>query len=294
MKNVKIVLYVLLLLVAAKARAQVLYKIEGNGLEVPSYIFGTNHVAPLSVIDDFGAAEVFDLCTRVVGEIDMTQGQMEIAAAMQPYMIAPPDSALSKVLSAQEYAMASEQFKKNAPMPGMELKMLESFKPMVVQNIVSVSILTKLMPGFNPEQQLDKYFQVKGKEQGKSIIALETVEQQSRMLFGFMPIALQAESLVEFLSDTSKACDDARELAAAYMAGDLERMEALSHHEETHPEFMDMIVDRRNEAWLAEIPAIISEAPTFIAVGALHLAGEKGVLEGLRRLGYTVTPLPSK
>ncbi|MDE6400264.1 MAG: TraB/GumN family protein, partial [Muribaculaceae bacterium] len=34
-----------------------------------------------------------------------------------------------------------------------------------------------------------------------------------------------------------------------------------------------------------------NDGPTFVAVGALHLAGDKGIIEGLRKLGYKVTPV---
>jgi uncharacterized protein YbaP (TraB family) len=36
------------------------------------------------------------------------------------------------------------------------------------------------------------------------------------------------------------------------------------------------------------MPAIMKQAPTFFAVGAGHLPGEKGVLQLLRNAGYTV------
>ncbi len=35
----------------------------------------------------------------------------------------------------------------------------------------------------------------------------------------------------------------------------------------------------------------MNQGSSFIAVGALHLPGEKGVVEGLRRLGYTIEPV---
>ena len=46
--------------IAVPASAQVLYKVEGNGLESPSYVFGTHHLAPISVIDQFGAKAPYE------------------------------------------------------------------------------------------------------------------------------------------------------------------------------------------------------------------------------------------
>ena len=66
-------------------------------------------------------------------------------------------------------------------------------------------------------------------------------------------------------------------------------MYELSMKDESHPEFMEAMLDKRNTDWLSKLPAIFEQGPTF--VGALHLAGDKGVIEGLGKAGYTVTPI---
>ena len=55
-----------------------------------------------------------------------------------------------------------------------------------------------------------------------------------------------------------------------------------------HKKLHYFIIDQRNEKWIKEIPTIISEKPTFIAVGASHLAGKKGLINLLMELGYKV------
>lgn len=280
-----------LLLSAIPASAQVLYKVEGNGLTQPSYIFGTHHLAPTSVISSFGADKPFESATIVVGEIDMTQNQMEMQMAMQPHMMAPADSSLTKVLPPDKMTQLNEEFKKWAPMPGMDLAMLDPMKPMVVTSMVTVGITANSIPDYNPNEQLDTWFQKAGAEQGKKIKALETAEQQAILLFDFTPISLQAEALVEILSDPQKSVENAKTLTKAYMEQDIDAMMALSQSEEEHPEFMEALLDKRNADWLTKLPDIFKEGSTFVAVGALHLPGEKGVLEGLRKLGYTVSPV---
>ena len=281
----------LLLLAALPASAQVLYKIEGNGLKQPSYIFGTHHLAPTSIIETFGADKPFESATIVVGEIDMTQNPMEMQMAMQPHMMAPADSTLTKVLPADKMPELNESFKKWAPMPGMELSMLDPMKPMVVTTMVTVGITAKEVPDYDPNEQLDSWFQKTGATQDKKIVALETAEQQAALLFDFTPISLQAEALVELLTEPEKSVENAKTLTKAYMEQDLDAMMKLSQQDDEHPEFMEALLDKRNADWLTKLPAIFNEGSTFVAVGALHLPGEKGVLEGLRKLGYTVTPL---
>lgn len=280
-----------LLLFSLPMSAQVLYKVEGSGLKQPSFIFGTHHLAPTSVIADFGADKPFENVSIVVGEIDMTQNPMEMQMAMQPHMMAPADSTLTKVLPAEKMPALNEEFKKWAPMPGMELAMLDPMKPMVVTTMVTVGITADAIPGYNPNEQLDTWFQKTGAEKGKKIVALETADQQAALLFDFTPISLQEEALVELLSDPKKSVENARILTKAYMEQDLDAMMELSQKEDDHPEFMEALLDKRNADWLTKLPSIFNEGSAFVAVGALHLPGEKGVLEGLRKLGYTVTPL---
>ena len=117
---------------AVAAQAQVFYKVSGNGLQKPSYIFGTHHLAPLSMLDSIPSAKAaLDETERAVGEVDMTGGQMQLAAAMQPYMMAPADSTLRDLIAPDDYERVSKVFGKYAPMPGMTLDMVSGMRPMV-------------------------------------------------------------------------------------------------------------------------------------------------------------------
>lgn len=291
MARFKTLLAAFVIAASFQASAQVLYKVEGNGLQAPSYVFGTHHLAPISVIEKFGAADPYKSASQVVGEIDMTGSQTEMAMKMQPHMMAPADSTLSKVISPEDYAVISEEFKNWAPMPGMELKMLDMLKPMSVTAMVTATMATKAMPDYKPGEQLDTWFQTTGKTDGKTIVPLETVEQQATLLFDTTPIAFQAEALVEMLKNPQKSVDSTKELTDAYLAEDLDKMITLSEKDDEHPEFMEALLDRRNADWLTKLPGIFKQGPTFVAVGALHLAGDKGIIAGLRNLGYTVTPV---
>ena len=271
--------------------AQILYKVEGNGLERPSYIFGTHHLAPLATVDSVeGTRQAFDMTDRVVGEIDMSKPQMEIAMAMQPYMIAPADSLLSSLVDPGKFETLDNEFSKWAPMKGMSLASLSGFKPMVVTAMVALGMVKQEMPDFREGEQLDTYFQTLGKENGKPIVPLETVEQQASILYCSTPIRIQMESLVDILENPEKALKISADMNDAYRRQDLVALSSIADSEDNH-EFSKRILDDRNADWLTKLPAIMKEAPSFIAVGALHLPGEKGILKGLRELGFTVTPV---
>ena len=58
-------------MLALAGQAQLLWKVSGNGLGRPSYIFGTHHMAPSSMIDQIaGMDEAIEGCDIVVGEIE--------------------------------------------------------------------------------------------------------------------------------------------------------------------------------------------------------------------------------
>ena len=77
--------------------AQLLWEISGNGLQKPSYLFGTHHIAPLAVLDSVkGFNEALTSVDKVYGEMDMAKAQspqsqqVMLASAMAPQEPLPP------------------------------------------------------------------------------------------------------------------------------------------------------------------------------------------------------------
>ncbi len=283
-----------LLAIASGVNAQLLYKISGNGLKQPSYLFGTHHLAPKSMLDEVtGLRKAMAEADRAVGEIDMTHNQNEMAAQMQGYMLAPADSTLSKVISPEEFQRIDPVFQKYAPMPGMTLAMLEPMKPAAVSTMVAVMMVLPNVPDYNPEEQLDKLIQVEMQKAGKSIGALETIDRQCEVLFNATPIRIQAKALVDLLSDPDKAVTESKKMTESYMAGDLAAMAQIESETEDPEEkaWLDHLLYERNADWLNKLPAMLKENSNLIAVGAMHLVGDNGLIEGLRALGYTVEPV---
>ena len=70
-------------------QAQLLWKISGNGLEQPSYLMGTHHLAPLSITDSIaGFKEAFTASQQVIGELVMSEVQTpEVMQIMQQAMM---------------------------------------------------------------------------------------------------------------------------------------------------------------------------------------------------------------
>ena len=86
------------------AQAQLLYKISGNGLEKPSYIVGTYHLAPASFAEKIpGLNEAFESCEQVYGEIDMREtSKPEKQLELQQKQMLPDGKTLTSLLTGEQ------------------------------------------------------------------------------------------------------------------------------------------------------------------------------------------------
>lgn len=292
MKNIRFHLIIIGLLTAFCSQSQIFYRIEGPELSQPSYLFGTHHMAPVSILAKNHVLERIDSVQQIIGEIDLTEySPMGMGISIMKYMKAPSDSTLSVLLSEEEYSSVNETLKEWSPLPGADLKMFENMKPMVVSSLIELGVMSSLMENYDPQNQLDSYILNYGKEKGKSTVGLETPEFQAEVLYNSIPVSQQAAQLVSITTDIEKVIEEARSLNSIYIEGDLDLLSKLSENEFEDPEFKYGLLEARNENWLEKIPNLIQEKPSLIVVGALHLPGENGILEGLITKGFNITPI---
>ena len=123
---------------AVAANAQILWKISGNGAK-DSYILGSHHVAPMSVLDGIaGFNDAFASCQQMYGEIDMESATQDMVMQSQKYMMAPADSTLSKVLTADQLAIVDAAMQKYVRMSVAQLDKVSPVKPAVISAQIAV------------------------------------------------------------------------------------------------------------------------------------------------------------
>ena len=279
--------------------AQLLWKVSGNGLEKPSFLFGTHHVAPASMIDSIaGFDEAINTCDVVYGEVvksDLTSPETQ--AKTLKLATAPADSTLSKVLDTKCYARLDSLFK--ASTAGMvSAANMEPFTPAFVSTQIAMLLTINEFKGFNPAQQLDITILQKAENLHKQLKGFETADFQINLLFG-EPISEQAHSLTKLLCHIDESKTTTRNLASAYKSQDLEKIgkvfiEDLSSTGSTPKEIKretDRLVNNRNDAWIEVLKTEMHKQSIFVSVGAGHLVNDKGLIAQLRNLGYTVTPM---
>jgi len=128
------------------------------------------------------------------------------------------------------------------------------------------------------------------------VFGMETVDEQLEF-FDSMRDELQIELLEQTLITREELDKSFHELLAAYLDRDLSEMERLNEKylAETDPEIAELFRARlliaRNLHMLDRVMPALKDGRAFIAVGALHLPGETGLIRGLREKGYRVTPV---
>ena len=285
-KRITIISFIALCIVIS-AHAQLLWKISGNGLTKPSYLFGTHHLIEKNQINGFDKILALSgQADAVVGEMDMSDPNLK-AKMMQGGMM--KDTTMKELLSPEDYALADYDFKQ---LMQVGLGQLGNMKPMLLDMIYSVMMYSKVMGLSKQPEGVDVLFQQNARANNKKVIGLETIDQEIDVLFNDIPLKRQAAILMKDIKETQKDIDQLKALNVAYLAGDMAKAEALSKEDDSMtPAEEKLMIDDRNARWMKELPALMNDQSCFIDVGFMHLVGNNGLVSQLRKAGYTVTPM---
>ena len=282
----------------AGMQAQLLYKISGNGLTKPSYIIGTYHLAPVSFADSIpGLKEAMAATEQVYGELDMTDlTSAENLQKMQTAMMLPEGTTLTTLLSEDELARLNVVLKDLLGFDmsnSMVAQQLNGLSPKTLETQLSLLVYMKKHSGFDAQNTFDGYFQKVAQEQGKPVGGLETLDFQIKMLYQGQTLERQKELLMCFVDNQEHMNQMAEQLVNAFFNQDIVGVKAVMDEKEqtscdSTPEEEDQLINNRNANWAKLMPQIMSAKPTFFAVGAGHIPGERGVLQLLQAAGYTI------
>jgi uncharacterized protein len=267
----------------------VFWEVSGKDLAQPSYLFGTFHLMGARYIDSLThVMEKFNSSKTIVGELllDSTMTiKMMVAARLH-------ETTLDKLLSPEGYRATAAWLKE---LSGYDLKLFNGMNPMTIQIFLMTMLQQKYFPlSGASDVPMDMYFQQLAKSEGKKLVGLESFEVQANALFNQFSLERQVEMLMEFVNDKEKAKEELIVMNRSYRKGDLGKLEDLLSEQTYSESEAEVMLSDRNKNWIEQLPALMKEQQTFVAVGALHLAGEKGLINLLRVAGYNVTPVQSK
>ncbi|KAF1695694.1 TraB/GumN family protein [Pseudoxanthomonas koreensis] len=172
---------------------------------------------------------------------------------------------------------------------GLPLAQLATVEPWFVG--LTVGLLEMGKQGLDPALGLDRHFMDAAGRAGKPAAGLERASEQIGVLAG-MSLDEQRQMLAEALEEAREGPSKTRELHAAWRAGDVARLRdgMAAEMKREYPALYRRINVERNKAWLPRLEARLADKDddTLVVVGALHLLGEDGVVEQLRKKGYRV------
>lgn len=266
-----------------------LWKISGNGLEKPSYLFGTIHMicndGGLSISDSLKSA--IRNADQVYLELDM-DNMFELMNVVTK-MKMNGDTTLADLLSPEEYRKVKDFFNTHSSL--IPFAMLETYKPLLTASTLMQSTM-ECDNSISMEQLIMK----DAKEKGKPVKGLETMAFQMS-IFDSIPYEMQAKQLLQYVNNYGKENEgkEFEELTQAYLQQDLEKLEMLTTKESAGMEaFTEILLYKRNETWIKKLQDILPNGSFVVAVGAGHLPGDRGVINLLRKAGYKVEPVDNR
>lgn len=196
------------------------------------------------------------------------------------------DQTLESCLSPEVYALLSKKLTE-AGLPPADL---QHFKPWFTAMTL---VLTKMQAmGFDSNLGLDQYYYNKATTDQKPIIGLETILFQIELL-NSLAEGNQDAHMKRSLKELDMLETMFNELMLAWKEGDIETLGKLMLESfEEFPKLYDRFVVSRNKRWIKKIDEYVSKDKThMIVVGAMHLPGKEGLLELLKKTGYTLEQL---
>ena len=256
-----------------------LWEIRGDSLPGPSYLFGTIHLIGES---DFFVSDsvisAFDRSKRVALEIKMDDPAIQ-AKVMQGVLMT--DGSTLQSLLGDGYPAVAQLFKDSL---AMDIAVLNLIKPLFVETLAARNMVGE------PVRAYEEYFMSRAAETNKELLGLESVEEQIRV-FEEIPYDVQAGELLRLAADYRGVRSEFRQLVQLYKSERIHELHHVMRSDSLYNEFEDIFMNRRNQNWLPVIRQMIAVSPTFIAVGAGHLPGEKGMIALLRQSGLRVSPI---
>jgi len=170
---------------------------------------------------------------------------------------------------------------------GLTSEAFDTFRPWFVG--VTISTLSMMQSGYNPDLGIDQYFYRLAAEEGKPILGLETAEFQIEIL-----ASMSDEDQIDFLRQTldefETVPDMMEEIVQAWRRGNVKKIDRLNESLDEYPSLYDRLLVERNGNWLNRMEEMLNSDEThLVVVGAAHMPGPDGILAGLKERGYRVT-----
>ncbi len=218
----------------------------------------------------------------LVMELDLDNlNPVEAAGWIMEHGTLPEGTSLRQRLGESRYQRVASE----AGRLGMPTELLQQFQPWVIG--MQLLELQYQQLGFQPEEGVEQQLELRAQADHKPVSGLETVAEQLGVL-GDMSDEDQMRFLDMIVAEMGEVDSDTQTVIVAWRNGDAGRLAQLLGDEyKSFPALYRMLVSDRNKRWLPQIEKLLQDRQDFfVVVGALHLVGDGGLLELVRREGY--------
>ncbi|MEN9300180.1 MAG: hypothetical protein RLZZ429_2493 [Bacteroidota bacterium] len=262
-------------------KSSLLWMISGKDLSRPSFVFGTFHMMCKSdfTITDL-LKEKLNATEQFYGELDMDDPGLQMSMMSKMRL---KDKTLKDLMSEADYTSLSENFNR---VTGMQLQMFNQFMPFMSLSLLTLNSIT-CADKIQPEGEFVKLAQQKK----MPILGLETIDDQIDAI-NSQPLDSQLYTLKRMVLAYDSVKNSMNKMIAVYKENNVDKLyDFIRENSNGDDRFETEMLAKRNKRWIPVIEKAIHGKPSFFAVGAGHLGGKEGVLELLRKQGYTLTPV---
>jgi uncharacterized protein YbaP (TraB family) len=274
---------------AAKKYPSLLWEISGNGLKKPSYLFGTMHVSDKLA---FHLGDSFYHAIR----------SAEVVALETNPETWQDDYSGSSFFGARNGAGGRGR---NGGEGGYDRMRITTFaidnyeEPVKAALAVEPSMINGMLyrtygtrtDDFEEDTFLDMYIFQVGKKLGKRLSGVENFQESEKLVVEAYKDMVRDRKRKRKSYDMEGMMTNPKKVEDAYRRGDLDLLDSLEALTVFSDAFQEKFLYKRNEIQANSIDSIIKKQSLFVGVGAAHLPGRRGVIEMLRKMGYSMRPV---
>ena len=252
-----------------------LWEISGNGIEKPSYLYGTIHIICES---DYFLKEKVNTAFARTSKLALELNFNDTTEMKYMQKAAMGTMPLSKQLSASQ-AKKLDQILQNSA--GMSLSQVDNYSMVSIMSLIAMKA-----GGCANIKSYEMEFLAKAIATKKSIIGLEKAQEQMDIISK----AFTDEEMINMLGEMNqelfkKGVQDYKQENINNLYAAVTDVKMMNEADKK------LMLDNRNMNWIAKMSELMKSESVFFAVGAGHLSGEYGVINLLRNAGYTVKPI---
>jgi uncharacterized protein YbaP (TraB family) len=262
-----------------------LWQVSGNGLQQPSYLFGTFH---LMCKNDILFSNQLTVAVNRADKVYMEMDMDDPATILGGFtlMTMKDGRTLEQLYNDADYKKVRQFFLDSLK---TSLSFVARMKPFFLEAL----LYPKMMPCKTISGVEEELLRL-AKANKKEIKGLETMEFQASV-FDSIPYEEQAKELlksIDSMESNKKSFDTMMQVYKNQQLGEMENLFAKSESGmESH---QDLLLNNRNKNWVGQLKDIMKKNAVFVAVGAGHLVGQQGLIALLRKEGYIVQPLQNR